>query len=47
TFESQQAEEIARKYEQNKQVSKGLHFLLIQPDDSGMTTTAFWLLRHS
>ena len=47
TFESQQAEEIARKYEQNKQASKGLHFLLIQPDDSGMTTTAFWLLRHS
>ncbi|MEL6788898.1 MAG: Tab2 family RNA-binding protein, partial [Cyanobacteria bacterium J06607_15] len=24
----------------------GLHFLLIQPDDSGMTTTAFWLLRE-
>lgn len=46
TFESEQAEGIARKYEQNKQASKGLHFLLIQPDDSGMTTTAFWLLRH-
>lgn len=45
TFESEQAEEIARKYEQNKQASKGLHFLLIQPDDSEMTTTAFWLLR--
>ncbi|NJR47633.1 MAG: DUF1092 family protein [Hyellaceae cyanobacterium CSU_1_1] len=47
TFESEQAEEIARKYEQNKQASKGLHFLLIQPDDSGMTTTAFWLLKES
>jgi hypothetical protein len=47
TFESEQAEGIARKYEQNKQASKGLHFLLIQPDDSGMTTTAFWLLRHN
>lgn len=45
TFESEQAAEIARKYEQNKQASKGLHFLLIQPDDSGMTTTAFWLLK--
>ncbi|PSB07173.1 hypothetical protein C7B62_20745 [Pleurocapsa sp. CCALA 161] len=45
TFESEQAEEIARKYEQNKQASQGLHFLLIQPDDSGMTTTAFWLLK--
>ncbi|MEL6908724.1 MAG: Tab2/Atab2 family RNA-binding protein [Cyanobacteria bacterium J06648_1] len=46
TFESEAAEAIARKYEQNKQASKGLHFLLIQPDDSGMTTTAFWLLRE-
>jgi hypothetical protein len=45
TFESEQASGIARKYEQNKQASKGLHFLLIQPDDSGMTTTAFWLLK--
>ena len=47
TFESEQAASIARKYEDNKQTSKGLHFLLIQPDDSGMTTTAFWLLRES
>jgi RNA-binding protein Tab2/Atab2 len=46
TFESEQAAVIANKYEQNKQASKGLHFLLIQPDDSGMTTTAFWLLRQ-
>lgn len=47
TFESEQAAAIAKKYEQNKQNAKGLHFLLIQPDDSGMTTTAFWLLQHS
>ena len=46
TFESEQAAEIARNYEQNKQKSKGLHFLLVQPDDSGMTTTAFWLLKQ-
>ncbi len=46
TFESEQAAEIAKNYEQKKQASKGLHFLLIQPDDSGMTTTAFWLLRQ-
>lgn len=45
TFESQPAAEIAKKYKQNKQASKGLHFLLIQPDNSGMTTTAFWLLQ--
>ena len=46
TFESEQAAEIARSYEQKKQACKGLHFLLIQPDDSGITTTAFWLLRQ-
>jgi hypothetical protein len=45
TFESPQAAEIARNYEQKKQACQGLHFLLIQPDDSGMTTTAFWLLK--
>ncbi len=47
TFESEQAAEIAKSYEEKKRVSQGLHFLLIQPDDSGMTTTAFWLLRQS
>lgn len=46
TFESEQAASIAKSYEQKKQASQGLHFLLIQPDDSGMTTTAFWLLRQ-
>jgi hypothetical protein len=46
TFESAEAAIAASKYEQHKQASKGLHFLLIQPDDSGMTTTAFWLLRQ-
>ena len=45
TFESPQAAEIARNYEQKKQACQGLHFILIQPDDSGMTTTAFWLLK--
>lgn len=47
TFESEAAAEIARKYEHTKQTAQGLHFLLIQPDDSGMTTTAFWLLKES
>lgn len=30
---------------ERKQAAKGLHFLLIQPDDSGMTYTSVWLLR--
>ena len=46
TFESEQAATIAKSYEEKKQTAKGLHFLLIQPDDSGMTYTAFWLLRQ-
>ena len=44
TFESSTAAKIALAFEQKKQASQGLHFLLIQPDESGMTTTAFWLL---
>lgn len=47
TFESPQAATIANSYEQKKQAAKGLHFLLIQPDNSGMTYTAFWLLKES
>ncbi|MBE9043774.1 Tab2/Atab2 family RNA-binding protein [Pleurocapsales cyanobacterium LEGE 10410] len=46
TFESQQAASIAQEYERKKRAGKGLHFLLIQPDDSGMTYTAFWLLKE-
>ncbi len=47
TFELAQAAIVAKNYEEKKQASGGLHFLLIQPDDSGMTTTAFWLLKES
>ncbi len=31
-------------FEQRKVAAKGLHFLLIQPDTSGMTQTGLWLL---
>lgn len=44
TFEDNQVSAAARIYEQRKQQSRGLHFLLVQPDDSGMTYTGFWLL---
>lgn len=47
TFESAEAAEIAKNYELKKQAAQGLHFLLIQPDDSGMTQTAFWLLKDA
>lgn len=45
TFEDKDVSAAARTYEQRKQLSQGLHFLLVQPDDSGMTYTGFWLLK--
>ena len=34
----------AQEFEQGKQESQGLHFLLVTPDDSGVTYTGVWLL---
>ena len=45
TFEDAEVAEAAKMFTERKQLSKGLHFLLVQPDDSGMTYTGFWLLR--
>jgi hypothetical protein len=45
TFEDKDVTAAAKNYEQRKQQSHGLHFLLIQPDDSGMTYSGFWLLQ--
>ena len=45
TFEDKEVAAAAQNYQQRKQQSKGLHFLLVQPDDSGMTYSGFWLLR--
>lgn len=45
TFEDQEVSAAAQVYEQRKQLSKGLHFLLVQPDNTGMTYTGCWLLQ--
>ncbi len=45
TFEDREVAQAAQNYEQRKQASKGLHFLLVQPDDSGITYSGFWLLQ--
>ncbi|MGI0484979.1 Tab2/Atab2 family RNA-binding protein [Pantanalinema rosaneae CENA516] len=45
TFEDADVKAAAQLFEQRKQASQGLHFLLVQPDDSGMTYTGFWLLK--
>ncbi|HEY9673384.1 MAG TPA: Tab2/Atab2 family RNA-binding protein [Waterburya sp.] len=47
TFEDKEVTEAAKMYKQRQQLSRGLHFLLVQPDDSGMTYTGFWLLRQA
>ncbi|MGB3651574.1 MAG: Tab2/Atab2 family RNA-binding protein [Rivularia sp. (in: cyanobacteria)] len=46
TFEDEEVSVAAKLYQQRKQESQGLHFLLVQPDDSGMTYTGFWLLQE-
>jgi RNA-binding protein Tab2/Atab2 len=45
TFEDPEVAQAAVLYEQRKSSSKGLHFLLVQPDDSGITHTGLWLLQ--
>ncbi|QLE58799.1 Tab2/Atab2 family RNA-binding protein [Nostoc sp. TCL26-01] len=45
TFVDTEVAAAAKVYEQRKQQSRGLHFLLVQPDDSGMTYSGFWLLQ--
>ncbi|MGK7931309.1 MAG: Tab2 family RNA-binding protein [Microcystaceae cyanobacterium] len=45
TFEDSEMATSAQKYEQRKKDHQGLHFLLIQPDNSGMTYSGFWLLK--
>jgi hypothetical protein len=44
TFEDPEVAISAQEFEKRKHNSQGLHFLLVQPDDSGMTYSGFWLL---
>ncbi len=46
TFDETEVAKAAQTYEQKKIESQRLHFLLVQPDDSGMTYSGFWLLRE-
>jgi hypothetical protein len=45
TFDDAEVAIAAKNYQQRQQQSQGLHFVLIQPDDSGMTYSGFWLLQ--
>jgi RNA-binding protein Tab2/Atab2 len=45
TFDDPEVQTAARTFEQRKHSAKGLHFLLVRPDESGMTYTGLWLLQ--
>jgi hypothetical protein len=45
TFEDAEVRQAGQTFEQRKAASQGLHFLLVQPDDSGMTYSGLWLLQ--
>ncbi len=47
TFSDKEVSAAAQVYEARKQQSRGLNFLLVQPDDSGMTYSGFWLLQQN
>ncbi|MFB2935703.1 Tab2/Atab2 family RNA-binding protein [Aerosakkonemataceae cyanobacterium BLCC-F154] len=46
TFADEEVTVAAQIFNQRKQKTKGLHFLLVQPDDSGITYSGFWLLQN-
>ncbi|NEP19291.1 MAG: DUF1092 family protein [Leptolyngbya sp. SIO4C1] len=47
TFDDPEVQGAAHTFEQRQQTAQGLHFLLVRPDDSGMTYTGLWLLQAS
>jgi len=47
TFEDADMAGAARTFTERKQAAKGLHFLLIRPDDSGVTYSGLWLLQST
>ena len=47
TFEDDEVAGAARTFTERKLAAQGLHFLLVRPDDSGMTYTGLWLLQQT
>lgn len=45
TFEDAEVRRAAQTFQQRQQNTQGLHFLLVQPDPSGVTYTGLWLLQ--
>jgi RNA-binding protein Tab2/Atab2 len=47
TSQDPEVRQAGLTFTERLQASSGLHFLLVQPDDSGMTYSGFWLLRSA
>jgi len=47
TFEDNEVKAAAKTFQERQMAAQGLHFLLVQPDDSGITYSGFWLLQRS
>ena len=47
TFNDAQVSQAARLYEARKRLVHGLHFLLVTPDDAGVTDSGIWLWQSS
>jgi hypothetical protein len=47
TFNDAEVSQAARLYQARKRLVHGLHFLLVTPDDSGVTNSGIWLLQSS
>jgi RNA-binding protein Tab2/Atab2 len=47
TFNDSEVSQAARLYEARKKLVHGLHFLLVTPDDSGITDSGIWLFQRN
>lgn len=45
TYQDEAVKEASENFEALKLTSSGIHFLLIQPDDTGTTHSGLWILR--
>ncbi len=45
TFNDSEVSQAARLYEARKRLVHGLHFLLVTPDETGITNSGIWLLQ--
>jgi hypothetical protein len=45
TYQDAMVREAAQTFESRKAPCRNIHFLLIQPDDSGITHTGLWILK--